>query len=383
MSVEEIVANAAARTAGRVAGHHVLAIQDTTDVRCDSENRGVALHPTIAVDASSGALLGLVHAELLSRRGGARDIRKARALADKQSRRWLTGAEASGRLMDSAAALTVVGDREGDIYEAFAFRPAGVELLIRAGQDRALSDGTHLFAATEGLAEAGRMTVDLPSAPGRPARRAVLGVRFRRLTIARPRSRRPRARAAKLPEALELTLVEARELAPPAGATPAHWRLLTTHRIETFADARRIVGFYRQRWTIEQLFRTLKTKGFDIEALRIAEHEPFEKLVAAALVAAVTVLQLARERDGTAKRPLADAFDPDDQVLLERLSASLEGKTAKQKNPHPPDSLAFATWVLARLGGWTGYYGKPGPIVILRGLLQFQAINHGWALQDV
>ncbi|MGA8447201.1 MAG: hypothetical protein WB766_18710, partial [Roseiarcus sp.] len=41
---------------------------------------------------------------------------------------------------------------------------------------------------------------------------------------------------------------------------------------------------------------------------------------------------------------------------------------AKQKNPHPPGSLAFAAWVFARLGGWTGYYGKPGPIVMLRGL---------------
>ena len=29
-----------------------------------------------------------------------------------------------------------------------------------------------------------------------------------------------------------------------------------------------ITGFYRQRWTIEQVFRVMKTKGFDIEAVR-------------------------------------------------------------------------------------------------------------------
>ncbi|MDQ4061544.1 MAG: hypothetical protein M3145_10660 [Pseudomonadota bacterium] len=34
----------------------------------------------------------------------------------------------------------------------------------------------------------------------------------------------------------------------------------------------------------------------------------------------------------------------------------------------------------ARLGGWNGYYGKPGPIVMLRGWLEFQAIKHGWSL---
>ena len=76
-------------------------------------------------------------------------------------------------------------------------------------------------------------------------------------------------------------------------------------------------------------------------------------------------MQLVDERDGKAKRPLGDVVDPDDQRALERIGQSREGKTAKQKNPHPPASLAYAAWVFARLGGWTGYYGKPGPIVML------------------
>ncbi|MGL4962523.1 MAG: hypothetical protein ACRC67_14925, partial [Inquilinus sp.] len=46
--------------------------------------------------------------------------------------------------------------------------------------------------------------------------------------------------------------------------------------------------------------------------------------------------------------------------LLEACCAQLEGKTQRQKNPHPKGSLAYAAWVCARLGGWTGYYGKPG-----------------------
>ena len=55
----------------------------------------------------------------------------------------------------------------------------------------------------------------------------------------------------------------------------------------------------------------------------------------------------------------------------------LEGKTQRQKNPHPKGSLAYAAWVCARLGGWTGYYGKPGPIVMLEGWLEFQALRRG------
>ena len=142
--------------------------------------------------------------------------------------------------------------------------------------------------------------------------------------------------------------------------------MLTTHKVNDLADARRIVGFYRLRWTIEQLFRTLKTQGFNIEALRQAEEGPLEKLVAASIIAAITMLQLVHERDGRGGRSLQDAFDLEDQPALERVSQSLEGKTERQKNPHPKGSLAFAAWVFARLGGWTGYYGKPGPVVMLK-----------------
>ncbi len=383
VSVAEMVATAAARTGARVSGRHVLAIQDTTTVRAGAEGRCVALHPVIAVDAIEGALLGLIDACFFVRDGGKRDQRRARVFAEKESRRWLDGAEHAAGRAALATQITVVADREGDIYEDFACKPRGVEMLIRAGQDRALADGSRLFAKAETLAEAGRMTVDLPAAPGRRARTTVLSLRFARVEIARPVSRKHSAELAALPANVSLTLVEAREIDPPHDAPAAHWRLLTTHTVADAADARRIVGFYRQRWTIEQLFRTLKTHGFDVEALRLAEGGPFEKLVAASLIAAVSVLQLVRERDGTAKRPLEDAFDPEDQPALEAVSADLEGKTARQKNPHPKGSLAFAAWVLARLGGWTGYYGKPGPVVMLHGLIQFHAVKHGWTLRDV
>ena len=158
--------------------------------------------------------------------------------------------------------------------------------------------------------------------------------------------------------------------------------MLTTHQVNDVADARRIIGFYRLRWTIEQLFRTMKTKGFAVEALRQEQDGPLKKLVAAILIAAVKVMQLVDEREGKAKRPLGELRPRRPTGLGERQS-SLEGKTAKQRNLHPPGSLAFAAWVFARLGGWTGYYGKPGPIVMLRGLTQFHAIKHACSLRNV
>jgi hypothetical protein len=98
------------------------------------------------------------------------------------------------------------------------------------------------------------------------------------------------------------------------------------------------------------------------------------------LIAAIQVLQLVRERDGAARRPIEDAIDPEHRKALEAVCQTLEGRTARQKNPHPKGSLAYASWVCARLGGWTGYYGKPGPIVIMQGLQSLKAMLEGWRL---
>ena len=79
------------------------------------------------------------------------------------------------------------------------------------------------------------------------------------------------------------------------------WRLLTTHAVRNAKQARRIVELYRRRWTIEEFFRTLKCAGFDIEEADISEPEVMIKFVGAAAVAAVTIMQLVRARDGTTR----------------------------------------------------------------------------------
>lgn len=74
----------------------------------------------------------------------------------------------------------------------------------------------------------------------------------------------------------------------------------------------------------------MKTKGFNIEAVRVVEGGPFENLTAATLGAADQVLQMVRERDGAAGRPLTDAFNPEDNLALKTICQTLEGKTDRQ-----------------------------------------------------
>lgn len=376
----EMVATAVRRTAARVSARHVLAIQDTTSLRDDGKQRSLHLHATIAVDASDGSLIGLADAQFLRRTGGKRAHTQRRAFEDKESRRWLDATHQARRLHDSGAArVTVVTDREGDVYEEFALRPPEVELVIRVQQNRLLVGKKLLYDSTGNVAELGRETIELPAGPGRRKRTAVLALRACRVRIQRPKQSTA-AETARLPEEVALSYVEAREVDPPADAEPAHWRLLTTYPVETLEQAQAITAIYRQRWTIEQVFRVMKTKGFDIEASQVAEGGPFENLAAATLIAAIRVQQLVRERDGVAQRPALDAFDAADEPAIAAIGTSLEGKTQRQKNPHPPGSLAHVTWVCARLGGWNGYYGKPGPITIHHGLLRLQQMLDGWRL---
>ena len=379
VTVDEMVDTAAARTGPRCAGRHVLAIQDTTVVQSEGGG-GLYLHPVIALDADDGAILGVVHAATLTRTGGRKAKRRTLSVEDKESGRWLDGAEQAARVCAGAREVTVIADRESDIYAAFAHRPAGVQLLVRAAQDRGLEDGERLFAAIDALPEDARTSLRLPAQPGRPARDIVLAVRFKQVEIARPVNG-PRK---GLPATVTVHVVDAREVDPPATGG-VHWRLITTHAVETIADALLMVGFYRRRWCIEQVFRTMKTQGFNVEALRTGEPGVRFKLVTATLIAAISIQQLVHARDGDPSkgplRPITDVVDPNDIPLIEAFCSDLEGKTERQKNPHPRGSLAYAAWVCARLGGWTGYYGKPGPIVMLQGWLQLQAAKRAVRLQ--
>jgi hypothetical protein len=344
--------------------------------------RGLLLHAVLAVDAGTSGVLGLVDAKVWNRRGGKAKPRRSRKTPQKESQRWLDGTMRAGEVLTAADSITGVSDRESDIYEHFARRPSNVHLIVRACQNRKIetadADQMHLlFSHVDSLPEQGRLEVKIPAAPRRKARVTKLAVRFSRVMLCKPLH----GAAPDLPATIALTMVDVRETSTPQDGKPIHWRLLTTHAVTTLGEARRIVDLYRMRWTIEEFFHTLKTAGFDIEAADIGDPQVMIKFVAAATVAAVTVMQLVKARDGTTGQSLAAAFEPADQPILEAVSTQLEGKTARQKNPHPRGTLAFAGWVIGRLGGWTGYYGKPGPRVMRRGLDDFQRIKYGTTLR--
>jgi Transposase DDE domain len=395
VSVAEMASHAASRTAERVAGRDIIVVQDTSELFLGGRRakangygpvgkgggtRGLLLHAALALDAESDAVLGLADVQVWNRDKGKVTPRRSRATADKESQRWLSATAQAAAALSDARSITVISDRESDIYQHFAQRPANVQLLVRSNWNRKIElesgASTQLFAFVDSLPEAARFCVTIPAAPGRKERTAVLALRFSPVTLCKPHP----SPAPDLPNTIGLTMVDVREVSSGHDGKPIHWRLLTTHVVTSSKKARRIVDFYRRRWTIEEFFRTLKSAGFDIEEADIGEPDVMMKFVAAVAVATVTIMQLVRARDGTTNEQLAEAFEPDERPVLEALSTQLEGATERQKNPHPKGTLAFAAWVIARLGGWTAYYGKPGPKVMRIGLEAFRRIKYGTTL---
>jgi hypothetical protein len=394
----EIIATAAQRTAEAAKGRHVLVIEDTTEVNYQSKRKrkrnlgtvgngidvGLFIHPAIALDAQDGSVLGVAAATIWRRTRAKQSNYQSLPIEEKESYRWLDTARAARDGLSAAAHVTVISDRESDIYEVHARLPnAYTDILIRANKDRAVTgpDGRRgrLFSVLSARPETGQIAFDLDGRPGRTKRRVVLSVRFCPMQLRQPRVGADR----RDPRTVALHVIEVREIDPPAGEEPIHWRLLTTYAVDTLDDAVRLVDFYRLRWTIEQVFRTLKSQGFDVEDNWIAEGDELEKVAATALIAATQVMQLVHGR-GEAGRPVPATrlFETSELEVLAGLTRQFEGKTEKQKNPHPESSLAWAAWTIARLGGWKGYAKArpPGPITFARGLQRFTAILEGYRL---
>ena len=75
-------------------------------------------------------------------------------------------------------------------------------------------------------------------------------------------------------------------------------------------------------------------------------------------------------------------FSDEQQDCLIEIEPTLQGKTKKQQNPYPRASLPWAIWIIARLGGASGYssQGLPGMPTLVKGLRRFESIFEGWNL---
>lgn len=398
-------------------------------------SEGFFCHPTIGLDASTGGCLGLAALQIYLRKeyepteseiakaqkslekselkrankkgvepqqiSEKRILREARELhqkklpfEEKDRYRWLETALAAADYYKDAAQRTVICDREGDIYQALmGFHSQNLGFVVRSAHDRYLDYARStktLHSESEKWSEECCYKVKLPKTDKRSAHEAILQVSYGQVNIACPehllKYELPlnNGQTIQMMDNLPVYAVRVFESADSVvnNEQPIEWLLLTSIPVLNAEQALQIVQYYRWRWVIEQVFRTLKSQGLNMESSKVQDGEGLMKLSALSLIAATQIMQLVQARDGKTNQDIKSLFDECEIQAIQRLSSQLEGKTEKQKNPYPPQSLAFAVWVIARLGGWkpTASPKPPGPITILNGFTIFYNIMMGFRL---
>ena len=347
---------------------HVLCLQDTTEIVFSHEGRlslddkdfgygtsekekyCIFGHPGLVVDAASRMPVGYGHIKIWSRDRSENRQKKQRRgkvkLEEKESYRWVETAEKTVASLPSSVHVTMVGDRENDVYSVMCKTLAcGCDFLIRSVHDR---------------------PVDCDVEGGSMGIKAYM-------------QSRPVAHTYDL-ELQACYCVYAVEDAStvPEGEEPVEWRLLTSHVVETVDDAVQCVEWYKCRWFIEELFRVCKSEGFRIESVQLESGAAIKKLIVLTMWAALRCVTLKRAYDEQDEAvPASRMFDEEEERQLDLEMELLRKKSPKAiggRNPFREHSLPWAAWIIARLGGWSGYlsaHGRPGYITMKEGLERF------------
>ena len=376
----------------------VLVIHDTTDMVFTGESardgllplserrHGFWLHAALAVSADGlRAPLGLLSMMPFVRKMRAPGTPKPATLtrwADptKESRCWGDGVAAVRARTGTTVATIHVMDRAGDSYELFADLLAHNDrFVVRLNHDRHVEtdDGAGTFSTVMPREALGERQVTLAARhrgnrpqqaqkkhPAREGRVATLRFAARQLSVQRPQGW-PRT----LPPSLAVNVVYVWEVDAPSGEEPVEWRLITREPIETVTDVLRIVDIYRTRWLIEEFFKALKT-GCAYEKRQLESLQTL--LVALALLAPVAwQLLLLRHLAHTAPESPATA------VLTVRHIDVLRASAPGRRLGHRP-TVAEALHAIASLGGHLRQNGRPGWLVLGRGMQKLILMESGW-----
>jgi hypothetical protein len=364
-----------ARQAGRVVVAH-----DTTEFsfggeraqlgRLSGKARGFLGHFALAIDASNGMPLGVVHCEAVQR---ADEKRAKDDEESKESLRWHRGAAA---VAQSLPGSIQVMDREADSYslleqmrlqeQDFVVRLSYRKRLTEEGPVGALLKSTPLVIKREVQLSARkkeRAPKKVRRFPARKARLATLAIGAERnVELLRPHNTDGSPR-------LIVNVVRVFEPDPPADTEPVEWLLYTSLPVDTPEQILAVADAYRLRWVVEEYFKALKT-GCAFEKRQLESLHALLNLLALFVPIAWSMLHL-RTLARVAPDASASSLASDAQLACLRFEL---GPRALPKVPTVRD-LLFA---IARLGGHLRNNGDPGWLTIGRGYQDLLMLERGY-----
>jgi hypothetical protein len=281
-----------------------------------------------------------------------------------------------GQAADAAAKAKLnpifVMDREADAYGLLAELVASNrDFVVRASTNRSAQDDDLNEENISALAarapvsltrsvrlsrrgRGGRSTRERKGFPPRVTRDAVLSVRACSVTL--PKRRHVTSTDA---DHLVLHLVQVLEEQPPPDVEPVEWLLLTTLPIHDADGIAAIVDIYRARWTVEEFFKALKT-GCSYEKRQLESKESLLNALGLLVPIAWKLLSLRTLADEQPSVPASSIMEEDEIVVLRKLSGDVK--------LGPAPSAFDVVRALAHLGGHFAQNGRPGWLVIWRGM---------------
>ena len=382
-----------ARTWERVAQHEcVLAVQDTSyldythyekmegigPIGSEAQKvRGVVMHSTLAVTAE-GIALGHIHQMLWVRSEGEKKLsaaeKKKRPIEEKESYKWIESLQAIHPHCPPGSQVVSVCDAESDVYELLVeAEKLGAAYLIRAGQDRQVSDPevrTLRPALLKCLPKA-QLTIEVSAKQNEPKRQARVSLRYRKLKLKAPY--RPQQPDRNSLPTVTVYAILVREDNPPEGMTPVEWLLLTNVPVNQVEDALERIEWYCQRWQIEIFHKILKS-GCRIEHRRLKNFDRLQPCIALFSIIAWRIHWLTNVQRLDPLAACTTVLADHEWRALYALATRLTTEPSDV-----PTVKQVVIW-LAQLGGFLNRKGdgQPGVTVIWRGWQRFQDALAMW-----
>lgn len=375
----------------------ILAVQDTTFFNYDNHEsvvglgnihsnavpvKGLLAH-NMLITAPNGLPLGLFAQKVYARKNKKQRSPHYSGIEAKESVRWIENLQCLAQSKGPNQKCITVGDREADIFELMhACGDLGLDFIIRSTHDRAVGTrkrrwgaekgtGDYLLDFVEKLESQGVFSLQIEDKILKKERCAKLELRYAAIELPAPwrldygidgPSKKNPNRASGTRLKVSANVVEVREVNPPRGAQKLHWRLLTSLPVANLEDAKKILEFYKARWTIEIYHRVLKS-GCLIEARRLETFDRLERCITLYSIIAWRLLFMTRQNQLNPESPCTEILSSKEWQTLCLVSS--KSRTVPKQVP----STRQAIHSIAKLGGFLARKsdGQPGITTIWRG----------------
>lgn len=292
---------------------------------------------------------------------------------DREGYRWYDMAKRGREAIPEGRQVIKVSDREADAYEHLVgCLDLDVDFVIRSKHNRKrVGEKIKLHDFAKGLTPRAQVTIPVERKI-RPEAQANLALAWSPFCLQAPNDHNSKERV-PLGRNLDLYVVIATELNPPTDSPPLQWILITSLAVDSAEKALDVMKIYRKRWVIEELFKILKSSCFNIEKTQLGKGLSIMRLTNIAMHMALEVLLL-KENRFNEELEARTQFSDLEMTVLEACEKQVSGTSKALTNPYKPKSLAWAVWIIARMGGWNGQIkgqSPPGAKTLAKGLERF------------